>query len=190
MIVSFLRQFAYVGPPKTASTSLHEWLSQPLLCERLWNPKQGDQHESQVPPEARGFFTFASIRNPYSRAVSLWCHGLASGEMDRPPIPRFEFPEFVERLPDAAKFYGASQTEWLSGIQLDAVLRIERIEEILDLPPFSPLKNALEPIPRLNFTEHEQWQRYYDRRLAEMIFRHFREDFDAFGYGKELRPDG
>ena len=185
MIVSRLRRFVYLGPPKTASTSLHVWLSQPLLCDREWSPASGDQHGSQIPAEAIEFFTFASIRNPYSRTVSLWRHGLVSGENENPPIPRLDFHEFAVRLPVTTEFYGASLATWLSKARLHALVRVERIESILELPPLAPLKSELEPIPRLNDTPHEKWQSYYDRKLADAVYRHFREDFHTFGYCKE-----
>ena len=34
MIISHRWRFVYIGPPKTASTALHHWLSQPAFCER------------------------------------------------------------------------------------------------------------------------------------------------------------
>lgn len=186
MIVSYLRRFVYVGPPKTASTSLHRWLSQPLLCERAWTAKGGDQHVSQPPPEAIPFFTFASIRNPYSRAVSLWRHGLISGPQESPPIPRLEFAEFVARLPVATDFYGSTQMAWLGAVRLDAVVRVEEIEAILELPPFAPWKAKLNPLLHLNASKHGSWQSYYDRRLADAVYRHFRDDFQSFGYGRSF----
>ncbi len=42
MIVSFLREFVYLGVPKTAGTSLHEWLSQPIYQARGgWRGENG-----------------------------------------------------------------------------------------------------------------------------------------------------
>ena len=36
VIVSHRWRFVYIGLPKTASTALHHWLSQPAFCERRW----------------------------------------------------------------------------------------------------------------------------------------------------------
>jgi hypothetical protein len=44
MIVSHRWRFVYIGPPKTASTALHHWLSQPAFCEKRWSPEPQDQH--------------------------------------------------------------------------------------------------------------------------------------------------
>ncbi|HUY92487.1 MAG TPA: sulfotransferase family 2 domain-containing protein [Pirellulales bacterium] len=189
MIVSFLRRFVYFGPPKTASTSLHEWLSQPLLCDQPWRPESGDQHDARPPAEASEFFAFASIRNPYSRAVSLWRHRLGSGATENPPVPQLSFADFLAWLPNASDFYARSQAWWLAGAMLDFLLPFERIERVLDLPPIAPLKSSLLPLPHRNATSHAPWPSYYDSVLAESVYRYFRDDFEILGYRKEIRAD-
>ncbi len=182
MIVSFLRHFVYLGPPKTASTSLHQWLSQPRLCDTRWNPARGDQHSAEVPIEAAGFFTFASVRNPYSRVVSLWRHHLADGSQGTPPVQQMSFAAFIAWLPDAPRFYGASQCQFIGGARLDAVVKIERIEEVFALPPFARLRHELPALPYVNRTWHDDWRKYYDLSLADAVRRRFAADFQRFGY--------
>ena len=74
MIVSRKRRFIYIGPPKTATTTLHHWLSQPALCESRWDPKGQDQHRTDLPDGCEDYLIVVSIRNPLDRAVSLWRH--------------------------------------------------------------------------------------------------------------------
>ena len=95
MIVCPRYRFVYLGPPKTASTSLHHWLSQAAFCATRWSPAgRTDQHDAQIPAEAGDFFTFASIRNPYARAVSLWRHSQSGGRRDG--LPEMSFEESLE----------------------------------------------------------------------------------------------
>lgn len=185
MLISRLRRFVYLGSPKTGSTSLHEWLSHPLLCERPWCPNDSGQHDMEPPDDARAFFTFASVRNPYSRAVSLWRHSLSASSMESSVIPCLGFAEFVEWLPIAPKFYAASQADWLAENRLDAIVRIEQIASVLAIPPIAPCAVNLPPIPRLNATAHEGWRTYYDRWLARAICQYFVRDFVRFGYRTE-----
>ncbi len=182
MIVSFLRQFVYLGPPKTASTSLHHWLSEPPLCETRWDSARGGQHDSAIPSDATAFFTFASVRNPYSRAVSLWRHSVKDGQHAKPPIPLMSFEEFIAWMPTAPRFYRASQSEIIAGAKLDAVVKIERIEDVIELPPIAPLRHQLPALPHLNRTGYDGWWNYYQPALAHAVRAHFAPDFQRFGY--------
>ena len=122
MIVSRKRRFVYISPPRTASTTLHRWLSQPALCEVRWTADRNDQHDMKIPATAAGYFSFASIRHPCARAVSLWAHGQTATELVF-PVPKMHFVQFVrDWLPTAWWFYGGGQAEYLDGLHLDALV--------------------------------------------------------------------
>jgi len=118
MIVSHRWRFVYIGPPKTASTALHRWLSQPAFCARRWTPDRRDQHSIQIPKEARGYVVFASVRNPFDRAVSLWAHSQTQPSLMADDCWPMSFEEFVlEYQPQAGWFYSMSQSELLAPVR-------------------------------------------------------------------------
>jgi len=157
VIISHRWRFVYVGPPKTASTTLHHWLSQPAFCDERWTPEHQDQHSVVIPPEVQEYFTFASIRDPLDRAVSLWRHSQSPTSLAAGEAWPMSFEEFVlEFQPHASWFYRLSQAEMLASVRLDAVVRVERLEEdLLRLPPIAKAVGAgevLESVPWLNPT--------------------------------------
>lgn len=183
MIVSHRWRFVYIGPPKTASTALHRWLSQPAFCPKRWTADRQDQHSIVIPKEARGYFVFASIRNPFDRAVSLWAHSQTQPSLQADDCYPMSFDEFVlEYQPRASWFYRVSQSELLAPVRLDAVVRFDRLEEDLHrLPPIAAAVEGgtpLEPLPRLNETSHPPWQELCTPRLAEVIAYRWAEDLD------------
>jgi len=96
------------------------------------------------------------------------------------------FAQFVNWLPHAPHFFGGSQSDFLDGVRLDAVVRVERIGEIVDLPPFSPLHDKLLPVPHNNASQHDPWWTYYTNSLADAVLRHFAVDFESFGYATDM----
>ncbi len=100
MIISHRCRFVYLGPPKAASTALHHWLSQPAFCDERWSPVKQDQHSILIPPGCEDYFTFASVRNPFDRCVSLWAHSQSVTSLAADDCWPMSFEEF---LPLAAK---------------------------------------------------------------------------------------
>lgn len=87
MIINHKKKWIYIGPPKTGSTAISY-----VLTDMQYNPNKsktivnkcfggisdGGQH-TPWPPEHidsaySEYFVFLSVRNPYSRIVSLWNH--------------------------------------------------------------------------------------------------------------------
>jgi len=173
VLVSHKREFVYVAPPRTASTTLHRWLSQPPLCETRWSGDPAGQHNSKIPASASGFFTFASVRHPYARAVSLWAHSQAAPGRSQ-GVPTIDFGQFVrDWLPTAVWFYSRGQAEYFDGLSLDGLVRAEHLEA--DLLGLRPIRAAidegadLEPIPRLNTTGHPPSESVVTPELADKL---------------------
>jgi hypothetical protein len=181
VIISHRWRFVYVGPPKTASTTLHYWLSQPALCDERWKPERQDQHSVVIPPEVEDYFTFASIRDPLDRAVSLWAHSQGAASLAAGEAWPMGFEEFVlEFQPNASWFYRLSQAELLAPVRLDGVVRFERLEEdLFRLPPIAAAVGAgevLERVPWLNCTGHRRWREVGVVSAAEAIAGRWRVD--------------
>jgi hypothetical protein len=190
MIISHRWRFVYVGPPKTASTTLHHWLSQPTLCDQRWTPDRQDQHSVVIPAEVRDYFTFASIRDPLDRAVSLWAHSQSPASLAGGGVWPMSFEEFVlEFQPQASWFYRLSQAELLAPVRLDGVVRVERLEEDLRrLPPIAAAGRAgevLEPLPRFNETSHPPWERSCTPQRVARLAHLWSENFGLCGIGPQ-----
>ena len=109
------------------------------------------QHTMTFPPRCGDFLTFASIRDPVARAVSLY-RQFHAHHRDLPGGA--SFPEFVAHVLEGDEhrrlygpFFCATQAEYLSGIRIDRLVRLERLRADLEA-----LRLADEPfaIPRVN----------------------------------------
>jgi len=197
MLVNHAHQFAYTGPPKTATTSLHQWLSQPSLSVRRFDPEMGDQHATSVPP-LEGYFHFASVRNPFDRAVSLWRHSQVSGPWEDPPVPRMDFPQFVQWIARAGRgrwFYSRGQAEHLAGVRWDALVRVEHLsvdlsQRVTPIRRLLVVGEYLEALPRLNTTEHRDWPEYYSEDTAQAILEFWGDDFALGPYSERFELAG
>jgi hypothetical protein len=154
MIISHTLRFVYIGPPKTAPTTMHAFLSQLLLFdgERDVNTIDSqEQHKADVPPECEDYFTFATVREPAARLDSLWRH--CRGEAERLGIyPVLSFEEFLEWRKTCFKpFLAGDQEYYLKQARIDQVVRVERLREDVERLPFAmPLLDEIEPPKRLN----------------------------------------
>lgn len=175
MIVSHKRKFVYIGPPRTASTTLHHWLSHELLGDKPW--VQGEQHSSAIPPEALEYFTFASVREPLDRCVSLWRH-YSEHAHDRAGLPDLTFAEFVHEFPQLPWLYRTSQAEILSGVRLDAVIRYHRLEaDLRRLQIFYGYWHLLPPIPKMNDSQDRPpMEALYTPELESAVRRWWADD--------------
>lgn len=175
MIVSRKCRFVYVAPPRTGSTSLHTWLSQPALCDVPWD-REANQHDCDVPADAREYFTFASVRHPVARALSLWRYFLCD-----PAAPKLRFDQFVTDLASLHPFYSRRQVDWLRGVRLDAVLRAEQLTRVYTLPPiFRRLTLCTQALPYLNRSPQPQDPPELTPAIRAALAEYFADDFDAF----------
>lgn len=175
MIVSYKHQFVYLGPPRTASTTLHAWLAQPHLDATI--SCSSEQHSAAIPPDALDFFTFASVREPLDRAVSLWRH-YCENPHDRAGFPDLDFPTFVRRVHELPWLYRVSQAAILAGVRLDAFVRFHRLEEDLrKIPCLGHYWEALQPLPQLNPSHYRPpVNRIYTAELETQVKAYWQDD--------------
>ena len=186
MIVSHTYKFAIVTPPKTASTTLHEWLIAPPFCDRHYPPPDQRKGQHDIPEPLPGDYTVAfSWRNPLDREVSLWAHSQSETPRKKDGTPELSFAEFViDYQPAAPPFYSASQA-WSFGRlpRIDHVIRFDRL--LADVLGFPPIRSAiagghyLRPMPRLNASQHKPWREYYTPELERIVRERFKQDFSG-----------
>lgn len=178
MIVCDRYQFIYVGPPKTASTSLHHWLSQPGLCPVRWTPEGQDQHTTVIPPGKDHYQILVSIRHPMERLVSLWKQFTSPSSVSKVPgCYACSLSQFVVAQPGLSDFFRLGQADYVARLpRVDHWLRVTRLTE--DLAGFPWRRAATEPIPRRNRTRHGEWRELLTAEEQAAIRRRWAGDWE------------
>jgi hypothetical protein len=152
-------------------------------------------------------FTF--VRNPYARLVSAWSNKIA-GKPLRPgdpyidlyldrkpevrqsqPVQSLSFAGFVhfvrESIDESVDPHWDRQTARTSvpGIDLDLIGRVETFEKDFATVLQHARKSSIK-LPRLNRSGSSNWQRYYSAELADIVYRLYEQDFDAFRYSRRI----
>jgi hypothetical protein len=173
--------FVYVAVPRTAS----------IAIARFWLPLYGGaelprgHHRREVPPEHDGKFTWAVVRNPYERMLSLW----RLFYLRRSKEAFGDFLRHCINRPDRKVLM--NQSRFLELARIDQVVRYEHLAADLGALPFV---EQWHPVPRENTSEKP----YPERRLRcplprehcwtaeerRLVEEHSWEDFSHFGYEK------
>jgi hypothetical protein len=152
-------------------------------------------------------FTF--VRNPYARLVSAWSNKFAGKPLrrgdpyvdlylDNTPQPRqarpiqsLSFSAFVhfvrETIDESVDPHWDRQVARASvpGIKLDLVGRVETFESDFATVLQHARKSSIE-LPRLNGSGSSDWPPYYSAELADIVYRLYEQDFDAFRYSRRI----
>lgn len=159
MIICHTHQFLYIGPPKTASTTMHRWLTQKALFDPYvdedWRDS-GEQHAHVIPEGCKYYYSFATIRDEEDRIRSLWRHSRSEAERGE-GTPLLTYAEFLDwRQTCGKRFFAAGIDEYLTE-RIDRFLQFEHLDkEIQELPFFS---SYLEPLPQINRNPRNPKQR-------------------------------
>ena len=183
----------FMSCPKTGTMSLYVAL---MECGGV---RHGAWHEREAPRRGRPFNWIGAVRNPYSRATSLYSY-----LMFPPPErawhgrrPRTfcgddqSFESFAAWLatlttrPSGAPELFASQSLWYRGKPIKTFLRTETLEDDFARLPFSGPIGRLPgkiPLPRINTSGSRSWEDLATPRALELVNRWAEPDFERFGY--------
>jgi hypothetical protein len=152
-------------------------------------------------------FTF--VRNPYARLVSAWSNKIAGKPLSpgdpyidlyldkhpevrqSQPVQSLSFTAFVhfvrETIDERADPHWDRQVTCTSmpGIKLDLIGRVETFEKDFATVLQHARKSSIK-LPRLNRSGSSNWQRYYSAELADIVYRLYEQDFDAFRYSRRI----
>jgi hypothetical protein len=171
MIISHEHKFIYFAPMKTATTSIISFLRSNFGAEDV-----GGRHDCFLPKEWEHYFTFASVRNPFHRALSGWVYF----ELQKNPSPRKKPIEQWVVTP-----WFKPMVECLSEVRVDAVVHVESLKEDLMSLPF--VQRDIE-LPCLNCSDYEPATQFvFSPQLADIIRCKYRKDFEMFGYNPHDR---
>ncbi|MBZ4022726.1 Type II secretory pathway, pullulanase PulA [Rhodobacter sp. TJ_12] len=213
MIVSPGRRYIFVHIPKTGGTALAEVLEARAMADdlligdtpkarrrkrrlkgvqtagRLW--KHSSLAEGvglYTEDQARDWFTFTLVRNPWDRMVSYY-HWLRGQSFAHPAVTlaqNLDFTAFVTHPQTCAAIGGAPYGSYLrlpDGQETaSAFLRLEHFAE--DAAPLEAhLGFALGPLPRINASiRARDWRGYYSDTAAEAVARFAAADIARFHY--------
>jgi hypothetical protein len=181
MIVNHRLRFVFIAVPRTASVAMSNALMG--LPGSITVP--GDRHRNAVPPECRGYYTFACVRNPYAREWSHYCYL----QRNRPPsqlkaiVKRLGFARYVCEHAGGGflEWFDPPQSRFLEGLRLDAVLRFEELPGCFGQLPFVPEGHLLR---RENGASRGDWRSRYGQEVAELVYRWAEADFTRYGYDR------
>jgi len=161
-------RLGFVHIPKTAGTSIRVWLN------KIVHSSVHRNAHMLVPTE-----TFAVVRNPWDRIVSLW---LQYNSLKKTDIP---FDTFVRNL-SSYKFHERSwfnfaqpQKEWIpDGVTY--LLRFETLEQ--DFAQIQKIYGCTDSLPKINTSQHDDYHTYYTDETRDIVAQVFKDDIEAFGY--------
>ena len=172
--------FVFLAVPRTASQTLTYHFLPKYGGESLG---ADDYHRMDVPPEHAHKFTFAVVRNPYDRMLSLWylIQKFTREDLEKDGILRDWTPaQFVDWCATQSCVKWQPQAKLLSAWQVVHVLRFERLEEGLRSLPF--VGDEFEMPAIQNSTARRNILEDLTREFVEEVNKHSVKDFIRFGY--------
>jgi len=183
MIVNRDVGFVFARIPRTASTSIAAALRSIPGSVEVMNAKRV-AHHCDVPGDARGLYTFAVVRDPYERTLSVYYR-----RRDGTNEPLFDiaqeesFASYLGQLAELGQPHDCPQTEFIGRLpRIDAALRFDGIPACLGDLPFA---EKIPGLPNLGKLLPENWRDDYDEQTAEVVYERNRTDFDAYDFDPE-----
>jgi hypothetical protein len=127
-------------------------------------------------------YIFSSVRNPYSRAVSIFNHrtwrSLKTFKDFCSAINNEEYPSL------SAKWHSAPIIDHLlngDDLQVDFIIRLENHQEDLGIV-CDKIGVPRQQLPHKNKSKYKPYTEYYDDESRQMVEEKYGNDIDYFGY--------
>jgi hypothetical protein len=178
----------FIHIPKNGGSSIMNWLR--TNCVNYIIPASFSNglimHQTSEMIPKIGAKTFAVIRNPWDRTVSLWAFWKSMKSNENTPNASITFEDFVKNMntfkfaPSAWFTLDVSQKQWIpNGVTY--LLRFENLEA-----DFQQIQNYLGtniPLPYLNKSVHDvDYHTYYTPETQTLVATMFKDDIDTWGY--------
>ena len=205
MRISTRHKFIYVSTPKCCTFTVYDILNKHYSQGLIEN----GFHVNIIPKQFRRFFRWTVVRNPFTRAVSLWWSGCRLHDPDHYGFRKGcgavnDFTKFIVWLSQVDKNKKRdplmmSQSEWHRPANPLYTVKLENLEaELQELPFWKPGI----VIPKHNTTDEKirdqsvvegraitrpHWKELYKDRVAvDAVIRWAEDDFKNFGYSAEI----
>lgn len=155
-------------------------------------------HARVVPNAYKDWFTFGTVRNPFSRAVSVFRAFVADDTAYtrkyrvRCQLPKPTFLEFAKWLASADlsrfNYVFLSQSVWYKDARLDAVLRLESLDADVRRLPFWCGPDHFDSASNVTSKGAPPWLSLYKTHpdAEQLIGAWAQSDFELFGYSPSL----
>lgn len=184
----------FIWIPKTSGTSFYEsyrlidpTFVKQLDSKKILNGTHGHYliREIYEPHELEEFSIFTIVRNPFSRATSLYEYLKKQNLFPK----KQNFDSFLETIMKGVPPVGPynrvglsqcnPQKDWIDNI---SNVKIYRLEDRLQIEQDFGLSHK-----HINRSVFLNYKNYYNNRTAEMVREIYKEDFTFFDYSLELR---
>lgn len=195
MRISHRYKFIFVHIPKTAGTTIS--LSLDSFSDIHSTSSDPYRHHLTIKEISKRFnytnnyFTFAFVRNPWSRTVSWWHYINRVANQDRSLNPKFtkkcqdilknskNFTDFIKR-----EEFLPSCFDWLSidnKISVNYVGKMESLSKDFDLI-CNHIKIPHQTIQHRNASDHKHYRYYYNNETMKIVAKKYDKDIQYFDY--------
>jgi hypothetical protein len=147
-------------------------------------------------------YSFTFLRNPYERMFSAWNYCMYNNDTTGTAVKNKirkqynTFEHFIKNIQESKQIQPLLFTYTMcdficdkdGNVIIDYVGDITKMEsqfyEIQTINPYH--KETLQfPEKRVNVTEHDDWRLHYTPEIADIVYQHWKVDFDKFDYDKD-----
>jgi len=194
MIINKEKKFIFIHVPKTAGYSLENSLEGDSVRPR-------HEYAQNIKPKYPDFFTFAFVRNPWERLLSLHTFSVKGGWIKEKDFKRWllgggwweaeetRFGQHETRLPHQRR----PMCDWLMNdekeLMVDFVGRFEFLHR--DVGVLRKTHNiTIEAVPHLNHSDHKHYSNKYDDEMKEFVTHYHKIDLETFEYTFDAIEEG
>lgn len=206
MPVCFKRKIVFIHIPKTGGTSINEYFNFQKKIENFYGiiDKNLELSHFSLDEIAKdlnidSFFKFSFVRNPWDRLVSKYFYYKAGCKKeDVNSLKLFDkiddFDDYIvkiyENFNNIQNNYPShllcnhfkTQSSFITSqkYKLDFLGKFENFN--FDLKKIGNIFNVQKSIPYLNFTNHKNYQSYYNKKTKKIVEELYEEDIKNFDY--------
>lgn len=193
MIVSKKAKLAFIHIPKNAGQSVVKTMSEKWPDSKCIGWGHCTLSQGRKLCRLKGYTTFAIIRDPWERMVSLYFYVLQkkpsyrTREGNRRPskeLKQLGFSKWLTQygeMTNNVRFTETPQLSWITRrgkIIVDKIIRYENLAEGLAELGIKLKRHG-------HKTKHGHYSEYYDEKALDFIKRKFTPDIETFGYKYE-----
>jgi hypothetical protein len=185
-MIDHQRKLLFVHIARTGGTSIEK----SLVGEDWWKIDPATKHLSASQARRhygektwRDYTTFAIVRNPWDRFVSMWTIGYwYEPETHLKGVRPRDFREFMRTLrPHPAEHYATLHQHRILDEELDYVLKFEALSgEFSAMLRARGLDDVALPVALKS--ERGPYRDYYDPELADSVAQTYATDIERYGY--------
>lgn len=184
-MINHEHKFIYIHPPKTGGTSIEK-----LFIDDADITDVPDKHRyaHEYATGYDDFRKFATVRNPYDRAVSYYFWRQTK---NMPIFGRETFSEWIEFITDPSEYEQYQETFWHFVTAIDSqsnfvgdtqiFVRFENFQNDFDrvCQAFGLERKVL---PHTNPSKRGDYREYYDEKTKQLVEEKYADDIVRFNY--------